>query len=61
MPLYEVSIPVTGFYVYEVDAFDESEAKELVLMGDQDHCELMEQDCDFDSDSNNWQVEEIDN
>ena len=57
MKKYEVAIPITGFQVIEVEAWDEKHAIELVANGEwmTDYYDNIE----MDTDSNSWEVEEV--
>lgn len=55
--LWEVSVPIEAFRVYEVEADSEEEAKELVLEGDVCESELVEEDCDMDTDC--WEAKVV--
>ena len=53
---FVVSVPITGFNVYEVDSESEEKAKEQVLEGDN---EVKRVDVEEDADSNNYVVEKV--
>lgn len=56
MKTFDVGVPITGYQIYRVEAETEEQAKEMVANGE---VETDDFDIDNDTDTNNWEVEEV--